>query len=546
MKKNIYLLFLIFIIKLSLLCTEDPELNLYDALHYDINLTANLQNKNLTGFIKLVMKPITPIQKIVLLASNKTITIDSTFVNNQKTNFKHLSDKLIIDIGITLIDTTSIKIYYKAESDFFGEYDNGGVYFDLSSNSPKVATSSQPFFTRKWLPSKDVPNDKATANINLTVPDTLIAVSNGLLKNVYSNNYGQKIFCWETKYPTSTYLIAFAIGKYEIIEEEYSSISGNRVPIKYYIFPEYRTLAKSDFNNTIKMLKFMEEYFGEYPFLKEKYGIVQVPGDLIMENQTITFIKEDLITGNGDVEQFLIHELAHHWFGNMITPKSWHHLWLSEGFANYIQALYLEYYLGKKWYHHILNYYMDREPGTYKGPLVGKSDSTFDEIFSERIYFKGAIVLHMLRKLVGDSTFFKILKTYVTNPKYQYSTVTTENFIEVCESIYPSDLSWFFEQWVYTDQDTIDRPTLLVDWNITKIQDSYQIHINISQLTSHIYNYTLPIDLSIVSSQDTTGYDILISKPMETFTFFSKYEPTNIIIDKDNWVFKNVIYKKHE
>lgn len=514
---------------------------MYDALHYDINIKIDLGNKILIGYVNYTIIPNEPLNIVVISASNATIQIDSIVYNRKKLNFKHNANHLYINLERFYSDTVNFKIFYKAISDFNGEFDNGGVYFDLSGDTPKIATSSQPFFTRKWIPSKDVPYDKVTADIKITVPDTLVAVSNGTLIDVTNNMDGTKTYFWSTKYPIASYLIFFAVGKYEVLEDSFTSISNATFPIQYFVFPEYIEKAKEDFNNTKKMLKFMENYFGEYPFAKEKYGIVLVPGELMMENQTITSIKEDLITGKGDVEQFLIHELAHQWFGNLVTPKSWHHLWLSEGFANYIQALYYEYYLGKKWYHYILNFYMVRDFGSYAGPLVGKSDTSFNDIFSERIYFKGAIVLHMLRKIVGDSTFLKILKTYITNPVFKYSNVTTENFIETCKQVSGKNLGWFFEQWIYTDLDSIDRPVLKFKWNKSQLKTGYKVNVNIQQLTSEIYNFTIPIELSIITNKDTLNYGIIINSPVADLDFFCEDEPQDVIIDKDNWVFKKIV-----
>lgn len=285
----------------------------------------------------------------------------------------------------------------------------------------------------------------------------------------------------------------------------------------------------------------MEDKFGEYPFIEEKYGIALVPGELMMENQTISCIKEDLITGTGEVEQFLIHELAHQWFGNMLTPKSWHHIWLNEGFATYIQALYYEYYLGKKWYHHIINSFMGADDGKYAGSLLLKSDTSFSDIFSERIYYKGAIVLHMLRKIVGDSSFFNILKNYSTNSKYKYSNVTTEDFIKECENIYGQKLDWFFKQWVYANTDSIDRPTLSYRWNSEKTEDGYKIALIVNQPSSYKYLFKLPIEVTISSVSDTVNYNITIDGPSHIFDFNLKTLPLNIEIDKDHWVFKELI-----
>lgn len=544
---NIFIILIIFY-KFSLSQVfDDPKLNLYDAIDYKINLRINLSLKSTEGSINIKLLPITYLDEIVFSASNKTIEIDSIIdMNNLRLNFKHVADHIYIKLQNLTNDTLTLNFFYRAYSDFNGEFENGGIYFYQKDNSIKIATSSQPFFARKWIPCKDQPSDKVTSSMAITVPDTLMAISNGILTSTILNNDQTKTFFWQSNYPISTYLIFFAVGKYIQIEENYESIKGNNLKIQYFVESDYIDKAKADFSNTKKMLRFMEDYFCEYPFIKDKYGIVLVPGELIMENQTITSIKEDLITGNGDVEQILIHELAHHWFGNLVTPKSWHHLWLSEGFANYVQALYYEYYLGNKWYHYIINHYMDREYGAYAGSLIGKSDTSFSEIFSEKIYFKGAIVLHMLRNILGDKTFFQGLKRYVTNPNYKYSNVTTEDFIYIMEETSQQNLQWFFNQWVYSDADSIDRPVLKVSWEKQNVDEGYKVTVKISQLTGHIINYYLPLEIGIITQNDTTNFKVTITDIEQNFNFMLQEEPLNLLIDKDNWVFKKLIEDVYE
>ncbi len=518
--------------------TNDDRMQLYDVLKYTLSLKLNLSEENLTGHVRIVAKTLKPFSTFVLSASNKTITVDSIKNDrDEKLKFIHSDNHISISCNKNFSEVIDVEISYRAISDFKGEFDNGGVFF----NGSKAATSSQPFFARKWFPCKDDPSDKATAVLNITVPDTLTVASNGVLKNILQNPDRTKTFRWETNYQIAPYLISFAVGNYLSYEDNYTSIYGNNLPITYYVFPEYLEKSKKDFRNTIKMLKFMEEKFGEYPFVNEKYGIALVSGELMMENQTISNIKEDLITGTGEVEQFLIHELAHQWFGNMITPKSWHHIWLNEGFATYAQALYYEHYLGKKWYHHILNHFMQTEQGKFVGSLISQSDTSFSDIFAERIYIKGAIVLHMLRKVVGDSAFFKILKNYSTNSNYKYSNVTTENFIYECENVVGQNLNWFFDQWVYANIDSIDRPLLTYKWNSEKTDEGYKLSLTIKQLNAHLYLFKLPMEVKLSSATDTTIYNILIDKESNTYNFDLKTKPLNVELDPDNWVFKEFI-----
>ncbi|MDI6802305.1 MAG: M1 family metallopeptidase [Bacteroidota bacterium] len=513
-------------------------MQLYDVLSYTLSLKLNLAEQNLTGRVHVVSKSLEPLSTLVLSASNKTITVDSIKNDRaEKIFFLHKDDHIYINCQKKSSEIIEVEVFYRAISDFHGEFDNGGVFFSGS----KAASSSQPFFARKWFPCKDDPSDKATAILNITVPDTLTVASNGVLKNIFQNIDRTKTFRWGTNYPIATYLISFAVGNYILVEDNYTSINGNILPITYYVFPEYLENSKADFRNTKKMLKFMEEKFGEYPFVNEKYGIALVPGELMMENQTISNIKEDLITGTGEVEQFLIHELAHQWFGNMITPKSWHHIWLNEGFATYMQALYYEYYLGKKWYHHIINNFMEAEQGIFAGSLVAESDTSFADMFAQRVYIKGAIVLHMLRNVVGDSSFFNILKNYSTNPKYKYSSVTTEDFVKECENIYGQNLDWFFKQWVYANVDSLDRPTLSYRWNSIKTEDGYKISLTVNQPSAHLYLFKLPMEVKVSSASDTSLFNIIIDKDSHTYYFDLKTQTLNVELDPNNWVFKNLI-----
>ncbi|MBU2472333.1 MAG: hypothetical protein KKF20_08000, partial [Bacteroidetes bacterium] len=292
--------------------------------------------------------------------------------------------------------------------------------------------------------------------------------------------------------------------------------------------------------NTKKMIAFLENYFGPYPFKDEKYGIAMVTGELTTENQTITSLQESLVTGEGDAEPILVHELAHHWFGNLITPASWHHTWLSEGFATYAQAFYYEYYLGKEIYHSIMDHFMSPKQGTYVGSVIGKSDTSFWDSFSDRVYFKGAIVLHMLRKVVGDSTFFRILKNYTSNPNYMYKNATTEDFIMECESVNGEQLDWFFKQWIYADTDSIDRPVLTFDWHSEQNENGYDVFVTIKQLSSHIYTYRLPIDISITSSDGEIDYQVISDRGEQVFILKCNSKPLKVELDRENWVFKEL------
>jgi aminopeptidase N len=525
--------------------TFDKRLNDYDVQHYTIRIIPSLHSKTFSGVLSISAKIIHQTNEIILDASNTTLTIDSVTQidngqNNYRCSFKHQNNKIDAQLCKKSSDNILLNIFYHGTSDFNGEFNNGGIFFAERNNNPYVATSSEPNFARKWFPCKDIPSDKATAKIIIEVPESLTVASNGNLINATLNSDSTKTFAWETKYPISTYLISFDAGVYTIIDDNYETIDGKILPIKYYVYPEYVEQTKDAFKNTNKMLAFMENKFGPYPFSNEKYGIAMVPGELTMENQTITSIQDSLISTE-EAEPTLIHELSHQWWGNMITPLNWHHTWLNEGFATYTTALYYEYYLGKKYYHNFLNQYMSQPQGSYSGSIVGQSDTSFWDSFSDRVYYKGAIVLHMLRKMVGDSSFFKILKHYSSGTKFKYSNVTTEDFIKECENFSGQKLDWFFNQWVYAKIDSIDRPKLSYNWNSKKSDNGYKLSFTIKQLSSDFYLFRLPLEITVATSTDTSKFKIINDKAVQQYEFNLNTQPLNVELDKDNWIFKELI-----
>jgi len=518
-------------------CQDNSSFTNYDVTHYNLSISFDLEQKIFNGNIEVTADILKPINEIVLHASNSTLTIDSVFDPDVQLNFQHKSNKLNIGLPSILNPKSSIKlrIYYHGISDFSGKFEDGGVYF---SAHDRVATSSEPNFARKWFPCKDVPSDKATINIAITIPESLTAVSVGNLIKIDKHD-GKATYHWETKYPIATYLISVAAAPYKMFSEDYESISGKPLKLYYYVFPEDSIKARTDFINTSKILSFFEHIFGEYPFIEEKFGFAEVDGDMTMENQTIPSIQQSMFTGDRQYELTLAHETAHQWVGNMITPLNWYHTWLNEGFATYAEALYLEHRKGYEAYQKYINSMMSMPEGTYAGSVIGQSDTSFWDSFSPRHYYKGAIILHMLRKMFGDSVFFKCLKEYTSNPKFRYSNVQTEDFINLCENIFGQDLQWFFKQWVYTNTDSLDRPILEYKWKDSLSNNSYNINLTIEQKNNRPI-YKLPLDVNIRTSQSSTTFTIIDSLQVQTFQFTLDKKPETLLIDPENKIFKTI------
>ncbi len=532
------LLFLVLSVPGTACPSLSPDLNEYDVLHYSLHISLNLEKKEFFGSVDVRFTMREKSDHLILSASNKCLIIDSVKYHGAKLTYVHKDDSLnIFSSPVRSFEGNSeLTIYYRGKSYFVGDFDDGGLYF---SSPERVASSSQPGFARQWWPCKDTPSDKATATIAITVPRSITAVSNGLLKDVARDD-STATYTWETSYPIATYLISIAAAPYNHFSEFYTSLGGNQMPVLYYVFQEDSAKSRVDLQNTRVILEYFARTFGEYPFLNEKYGVAEVDGNLTMENQTICSFQKDMFTGDRQYELTLAHETAHHWFGNMVTPLNWHHTWLSEGFATYAEVLYLEYRKGREAYQQYISSMMNMPNGFYAGSIVGKSDTAFWDSFAPRVYYKGAIVLHMLRGMMGDSLFFLCLRNYLDNPHLRYANAETDDFIHECESVYGKDLRWFFRQWVYAGEDTIDRPQLEYRWEVSRRGSLYGVNITVEQKNAPTILYRLPFSITLATSAGDHTFEVVDSLAVQVFSFEVNDKPDSVVIDTDKRLFLGV------
>jgi aminopeptidase N len=262
-----------------------------------------------------------------------------------------------------------------------------------------------------------------------------------------------------------------------------------------------------------------------------------------MENQTLCSVEDKLITGKRESELTLVHETSHHWWGNLITPMGWNHTWLNEGFATYAEALYLEHTGGRDAYNNYIGRVMAIKPGQLAGSIIGQTDTLFWDSFSSRVYFKGALVLHMLRSMIGDSEFFSVMRNYLNNPRLRYGNARTEDFIAECEHVHMQSLKWFFDQWVYTKTDSIDRPEIEYQWTSEPEATSYKVTLNLTQKNASTIVYRLPLSIDIKSEATSSSFPVVDSLASQSFTFTVSGKPVSVEIDKEHKIFKTLTLK---
>lgn len=329
-------------------------------------------------------------------------------------------------------------------------WDGGFVWTKTPTGEPWIATAVQGEGCDLFWPCIDHPMGKPKLmTVHITVPAPLVVAGNGVAQGMDEQD-GWRTYHWKTKNP-STYGISINVGPYEVLESEYQSRFGNRIPLRMWHLPANKEKAQGLMAEFAPMLDFFESKFGPYPFGDEKMGVVETP-HLGMEHQTINAYGNDYVKSAHGYDWLLQHEFAHEWFGNQLTNENWDDFWLHEGFGSYMQPLYLQYLRGERDYQVALH--EQRIRIVNKFPMVtGHSMSEHDVSNGpgNDVYYKGSNLLHTLRGLIGDEAFFKAVRLLVygrNDPKPgnfapRYS--SSKEFIQIVNQVTKKDWNWFFK-----------------------------------------------------------------------------------------------------
>ncbi|MBI2418611.1 MAG: T9SS type A sorting domain-containing protein [Ignavibacteriales bacterium] len=500
-----------------------------DVTYYGLNLTISLHPELLTGIITMnATIAVNSTHSISLEASN-TLHIDSVTCNNINTVFSHASDKITIQLPRLFSRGEKITIvsYYQVSHSGTGM---GSLTFGSHDGRPSIYSLSEPYGTKDWWICKDTPSDKAdSADIILTAPAILTAVSNGKLQSVVINNNGTKTTHWHVSYPIAQYLISVAVSDFSEYTQYFKYSPADSMEVTHYIYPENFSDALPAVVKTIDMLKIFSSLFGPYPFLREKYGHAQFGWGGGMEHQTVSSMGRF-------TESLISHELAHQWFGDMVTNNNWQDIWLHEGFATYGEALYIENTSGTEAYSRFIDEKMSTAKGAI-GSVYVNDISNISNIFNySRSYAKGCVILHTLRSILGDSIFFTSLKTYLNAPGNRYGTATTENFLSAVNSTSKQNLRYFFDAWIYGS----GFPFYEIYWDKIKNNSNYTVNISVYQNTLHGNQlFVMPLKVRIFGNAADTTVTIFNNAVNQSFTVNCSFLPLGIVFDPDNSILKS-------
>ena len=493
-----------------------------DIYKYDLAFDLYPEKKMFIAKAILTGKILDPTIPSIDLNFYDNFEIKRILLNGVSTDYENEETKLSIPLNSFSKNEFKIEVEYEGTPKKAGLE---GFVFGKRNGTSLVYNLSEPNYASSWFPCNDIPFDKTFLEISITNDSGMVSVSNGVLVDVTTNG-SRRTYRWKTEYPISTYLVAIYSSDYEYFSDEYISLDkSDTMNVEYYVLPDKIEKARKDFSGHLEMLKVFSQMFGEYPFVKEKYGIAEFLWYAgAMEHQTITGVSSNMISGNKFFEDTFVHELAHQWWGNAVGPKSWKDIWLNEGFSTYSEALYYEAVSGKE---ALQSTMMSKYSSNFSGSLAEPGPF----LFTRTMYDKGAWVLHMLRWEVGDSSFFNILRTYYET--YKYSNASTGDFKSVCEKVSGKNLDQFFEQWIYTE----GQIELEYETETVKSQNDYLNRIQLGQIQEDYEAYHFPLEVKFVFKDSTeknfryeiTSKDTLIEISTTTI-------PSGIELDPDNWL----------
>jgi len=502
--------------------------NSYDVKFYKLDIHATDSLAYIWGNTTIFVRILKSFSDTFIFDLGNNIDIDSIWIEGVLHNFIRVDEIVKVPIlnKVKLDSLLAIQIFYRGQT-------NGSTFFSSFSSKvdkewkiPVTWTLSEPFGAKSWFPCKQSLTDKAdSATIIITVPKHLKAGSNGLLKRVTTLKNSMIRYEWETKYPIAYYLISFCISDYT----EYSFYAPvnkkDSVLVQNYIYnrPDFLEKNKENIDATSDFIRVFSELFGDYPFKNEKYGHCIAPMGGGMEHQTMTTLSNfgyDLIS----------HELAHQWFGDLVTCSSWQDIWVNEGFASYAEYLAIEKLKSKnkatEWMKKAHSYAMRYPDGTVNVPLEYCNNEY--RIFNYYLtYKKGAAIIHTLRdEINNDSVFFSIIREYLS--VYAFKTASVKDFIKILNQKTGQNFQWFFDQWFYG----AGFPQIEILWrseNGLLTIDSRQVNSE-NQNSLFLFNYKIKVS----TAKGDTLFRLFQNKPVQQFSFkIAEDTPINLDVNPD-------------
>jgi aminopeptidase N len=526
-------------VPLSITEGGEPPSRSFDVLHYAINIRIDEVKKSIDGSVAIRLVPFLPaLESIRLNAGDMTIR-RVTAGGSRELRFDTTRYALTIhlDAPRSPKDTLTVMIEYSCSPK------QGMTWAAPDSGYPakrwQFWSQGEDTTNHFWFPCYDFPNDKATSELTATVNRKLTVLSNGKLMSVKEDKKaGTKTFHFAQSKPHSSYLIMVAGGEYAVLKDKAGS-----TPLEYYVYPDDTLNARICFSESPKIMTFFNEVTG-MTFPWEKYGQIILQDHFGgMENTGATTLTDvgtvyDARARVDDSPVSLIaHEMAHQWWGDLVTCRDFRHMWLNESFASYFDPLYFERWKGRDEFDRIM--FDNQNAGIWVDTARGRKPVVSVGSYGENLYPRGAAVLHMLRFVLGDDLFFKGLQHYIR--KYQFQPVETNDLVRAIEEATGQNLAWFFDEWIYK----AGHPVFRVGYTWSDSAKSVALRVEQTQTQDSLTGiFRTPVNIEITTASGPAEYRVNILSGDTTFTFPAAERPSLVIFDRGNWLLKEVVFKK--
>ncbi len=521
-----------------------------DIINTRLDLSFDWDSAYVIGKATIFAKPyFYPTDQLVLNANGFRLNSVSLINRDDKIPLSYTYDGKLLKISLDknytrdqnftiFIDYVAMPNKLKIGEDIASAGDRG-IYFINRDGKEKgkprqIWTQGETECNSNWFPTINGSHEKMTQELNITVPNEFVSLSNGALEFSSMNGDGTRTDSWRQEQAHSTYLTMLAVGDFVITKDNWRGKE-----LSYYTEPEFASNAKMVFGKTPEMMEFFSNKLGiEYPWEKYSQIVVRDFVSGAMENTTATVFFEGLNMSEGQYldenhEDIIAHELFHHWFGNLVTAESWANLPLNESFATYGEYLWEEFKYGRdqadlKGLEDMSVYLGNKrktEPDVIRFDYADK-----EQMFDEISYHKGGRILHMLRKTVGDEAFFESLKLYLT--RNSYKTAEIHDLRLAFEEITGMDLNWFFNQWFLAS----GHPVLTIQSSYDQIKREIKVNITQDQNLTETPLYRIPISVDIYSGTKLERKEIVLESQNQSFIFPSISPPDLVNVDAEKYI----------
>jgi aminopeptidase N len=496
-----------------------------DVVHYEISIELADGSDSIAGVTRVhVMANQGGAGEMWL--NLKDMIVEQVRISDKERPFRHQDGRLSFDFGRTYRQGEIAIV----EVRYHGKGGRQGMLIGKNKHQRQVYFAENwPDRARHWFPSVDHPSDKATVEFNVTAPAQYDVIANGRLLETRSLLDGRKLTRWSERLPIPTYCMVIGVAEFSVIHPDNAA----DIPLTLYVYPQDRAAAERKFARTKLVLEYFRDLVGPYPYekLAQVESTTRIGG---MENAGNIFYAEGSFQRAEISEEPVAHEIAHQWFGNSVTESDWDHLWISEGFATYLSALFYEHLEGAETMKRIMARSSDAVKRFHQKRATPIIDPDLTDLMAKLNAFnyqKGAWTLHMLRKLLGSEVFFKGVRRFYS--LYAHKNAATEDFQRVMESVSGTSLQEFFRQWFYQP----GWPDYHVSWKWNDASREAEITVTQAQNTGL---FDMPLELAFQTEAGRELRSIRVFAQSETFRIGLPQRPTALEVDPDEWVLKSV------